>query len=40
MESIKNHPLIPRDIKVHGLIMDPKTGKLEIIVNGYEENIR
>ncbi|MFL0194022.1 beta-class carbonic anhydrase [Clostridium sp. WILCCON 0269] len=40
VESIKNHPLIPGDIKVHGLIMDPKTGKLEIIVNGYEESIR
>ncbi|MFL0248514.1 beta-class carbonic anhydrase [Candidatus Clostridium stratigraminis] len=35
-ELIKKHPLIPKDIKVHGLIIDPKTGKLEVIVNGYE----
>ncbi|MDT8719164.1 carbonic anhydrase [Clostridium sp. 19966] len=36
VELIKNHPLIPKDIKVHGLIIDPETGKLEVIVNGYE----
>jgi carbonic anhydrase len=34
---IKNHPLIPKDIKVHGLIMEPVTGKLEVIVNGYKQ---
>jgi carbonic anhydrase len=32
---IKKHPLIPEDIKIHGLIMDPETGKLEVVVNGY-----
>ncbi|MGL4343639.1 MAG: beta-class carbonic anhydrase [Cellulosilyticaceae bacterium] len=26
--AIKNHPLIPRDIRVHGLIIDPYTGEL------------
>ncbi|MFT8316284.1 MAG: carbonic anhydrase [Clostridium sp.] len=36
VELIKNHPLIPKDIKIHGLIIDPETGKLEVIVNGYE----
>lgn len=36
VETIKNHPLIPKDIKVHGLIIDPETGKLDVIVNGYE----
>lgn len=35
---IKNHPLIPKDIKVHGLIIDPETGKLEVAVNGYEKS--
>ncbi|MBC2579067.1 carbonic anhydrase [Clostridium sp. DJ247] len=35
---IKNHPLIPKDIKVHGLIIDPETGKLEVVVNGYEDS--
>lgn len=28
---IKNHPLIPNDIRVYGLIMDPNTGKIEQI---------
>lgn len=37
VELIKNHPLIPKDIKIHGLIMDPETGKIEVIVNGYEK---
>ena len=31
VELIKKHPLIPRDIKVHGLIMDSESGKLEVI---------
>jgi len=38
VKLIKNHPLVPKDIKVHGLIIDPKTGKLEVIVNGYENS--
>lgn len=32
---IKNHPLLPKDIPVHGLVIDPHTGKLDVIVNGY-----
>lgn len=36
VKFIKTHPLVPEDIKVHGLIMDPKTGGLEVVVNGYE----
>jgi carbonic anhydrase len=38
VELIKNHPLIPKDIKIHGLIIDPETGKLEVIINGYEKD--
>lgn len=37
VESIRNHPLIPSDIIIHGLIIDPETGKLDVIVNGYEK---
>jgi carbonic anhydrase len=36
VELIKNHPLIPKDIKIHGLIIDPETGKLDVVVNGHE----
>lgn len=32
VKMIKNHPLIPKDVRVHGLIIDPKTGKLDIVV--------
>lgn len=28
VELIKQHPLIPEDIQVHGLIMDPTTGEI------------
>jgi carbonic anhydrase len=37
VKSIKNHPLIPKDVNIHGLIIDPHTGSLEVVVNGYEE---
>ena len=36
VDVIKNHPLIPKDVNIHGLIIDPHTGKLEVIVNGNE----
>ena len=32
VELIKKHPLIPKDVKVHGLIMDPETGNLEVVI--------
>jgi len=31
VDIIKNHPLIPNDIEIHGLIIDPATGKLDLI---------
>jgi carbonic anhydrase len=36
VQTIKNHPLLPNAIPVHGLIIDPVTGKLDVVVNGYE----
>ncbi|PFN96413.1 carbonic anhydrase [Bacillus sp. AFS076308] len=36
VDMIKNHPLMPKDIPVHGLVIDPKTGKLDLIVDGYQ----
>lgn len=35
---IDNHPLVPKDIAVHGLVVHPETGYLDLVVNGYEEN--
>jgi carbonic anhydrase len=34
VRMIKNHPLFPKNVKVHGLIMSPETGGLEVVVNG------
>lgn len=36
VNAIKKHPLVPKNIFVHGLIMCPETGKLKTIINGYE----
>lgn len=43
-ESVKNsvkiinqHPLLPKNLPVHGLLIHPETGKLDWIVNGYEQ---
>ena len=35
VETIRNHPLIPRGVPVHGLIIHPETGKLDLLVDGY-----
>lgn len=33
---IKNHPLMAENIPVHGLIINPETGKLDLIIDGYK----
>lgn len=33
---IKNHPLMPVVIPVHGMLFDPDTGEVNVVVNGYE----
>ena len=37
VELIRNHPLTPKEIIVHGLVISPETGELRVIVNGYDE---
>jgi carbonic anhydrase len=32
---IKNHPLMPEGVPVHGLVIHPTTGKLDLVVDGY-----
>ncbi len=34
--KVKNHPLMPNNVAIHGLIMDPLTGRLDVIVNGFD----
>jgi carbonic anhydrase len=37
VEVIRNHPLMPEGVPVHGLVIDPKTGKLDLVVDGYQK---
>ena len=39
VKMIKNHPLLPKEIRVHGLIMDPKTGELELVIDGDKSSV-
>jgi carbonic anhydrase len=34
VEMIRTHPLLPKNLPVHGLIIDPKTGKLDLLTEG------
>lgn len=34
VDTIRNHPLMLKDIPVHGLVIDPNTGRLDLITNG------
>jgi carbonic anhydrase len=36
VENFKHHPLVPKDVIAHGLLLDLATGKVEVVVNGYE----
>ncbi len=31
---IRNHPLLPADVRVHGLMIDPETGRLDVLSDG------
>ncbi|MGP4108509.1 beta-class carbonic anhydrase [Virgibacillus sp. L01] len=35
VSTIQNHPLIPQDVPVHGLVINPNTGKLDVVSKGY-----
>ncbi|GGE78007.1 beta-class carbonic anhydrase [Priestia taiwanensis] len=37
VKMIRNHPLLPSKLPVHGLVIDPKTGKLDVVVDGYNK---
>ena len=36
VEAIRVNPLIPSDVPVHGLIFHPRTGKLDVVIEGYD----
>ena len=35
VDLIRQHPLLPATLPVHGLVIDPVTGKLDVVVDGY-----
>jgi len=39
VSMIKKHPLIVKDIPVHGLVIDPETGKLDVVIDGYQPSL-
>lgn len=39
VDKISNHPLVPSHVLVHGLIMDPETGGLDLVVDGNKESL-
>ncbi len=34
VELVRKHPLMPKGIPVHGLIIDPNTGRLDVVRDG------
>ena len=36
VDVIRHHPLLPKDVPVHGMIIHPETGKLDLLVDGYQ----
>lgn len=38
VDAVRNHPLMDTKVSVHGLVVHPDTGKLDIIIDGYKYN--
>lgn len=34
VQIIREHPLLPKHVKVHGLVIDPTTGKVDVVSRG------
>ncbi|MEB2301887.1 carbonic anhydrase [Lysinibacillus xylanilyticus] len=37
VDTIRNHPLMVKDVPVHGLVVDPNTGRLDLIIDGSKQ---
>lgn len=37
VKMVKKHPLMPKDVPVHGLVIHPDTGKLDLVIDGYQD---
>ncbi len=36
---IKNHPFLPKHVRVHGMVIHPQTGKLDLVTNSLHEAV-
>lgn len=39
VDAVRNHPLMDKTVPVHGLVIDPETGKLDVIDDGYAKTV-
>ena len=37
VHNVRHHPLLPRNLPVHGLMIHPSTGKLDWLIDGYQK---
>ncbi|KKB36019.1 beta-class carbonic anhydrase [Bacillus thermotolerans] len=37
VHMVKTHPLMSKSIPVHGLVINPNTGKLDLVIDGYKK---
>ncbi len=37
VSMIRDHPLMADEVPVHGLVIDPVTGELDLVVDGYKK---
>lgn len=40
VDVIRKHPLLPKDVPVHGLMICPDTGRLDLLSDGYDAGAR
>ncbi|MCU7557783.1 carbonic anhydrase [Macrococcus capreoli] len=40
VDMVYNHPLFDKSVPVHGLVIEPHTGELELLVDGYDKVIK
>src|SRR5699024_11656372 len=39
VDITRNHPLLPDYVKVHGLVIDPNTGKVDVVYRDHKSTI-